>query len=299
MTKYMKKLRNNPLLSIVIVSFNTREVLRDCLVSLDEVKSELDFETIVSDNGSSDGSVQMVKKDFPGVKLIENKANLGFSKGNNVAQKICKGKFVLFLNSDTIVLKGALGKTIDFISKNTKIGSMTCKIVLKDGKLDKDTRRSFPTPLVALTHFSGMDRMFPKSKFFAKYWYSYIDENSVHEVDVIQGAFHLTRKNVLDKVGWFDEDYFLDGEDIDLCWKIKHLGYKIVYYPKVSIIHLKKASKKKHKNKSTLISGIKAMEIFYRKHLWQRYPFYLNYTVLLGIKILLVVRLVKFYTFSK
>lgn len=290
-----KSQKNNPVLSIVIVSFNTKEVLKNCLVSLDKVKKEIPFEVIVSDNGSEDGSVELIKKNFKWVKLIENNANLGFSKANNAARKIARGRFVLFLNSDTEVPKNTLRESVKYLEEHKDVGSMTCKIILPSGDLDRDTRRSFPTPFVALTHFSGLDRLLPQSKIFAKYWYSYIDEDTEHEADVIQGAFHLSRKRVLNKVGWFDEDYFLDGEDIDLCWKIKDRGYKIIYYPKVSILHIKKASKKKSKSSLKVTSGMKAMEIFYRKRMWSRYPFFINYLVVIGIKILLGIRLAKFY----
>jgi hypothetical protein len=294
----MTKSKNNPLCSIVIVSFNTKDVLRDCLESLKKVEREIDFEVIVSDNGSTDGTVEMIKKSFKQEKLLENKKNLGFSKGNNAARKVVKGKYILFLNSDTVVPKNTLSKCVEYLENNEDVGAMTCKIVLPNGKLDRDTRRSFPTPFVALTHFSGLDRLFPKSKLLGKYWYSYMDENIEHEVDVIQGAFHLTRKEILDKANWFDEDYFLDGEDIDLCFRIKELGYKIMYYPKVKIVHVKKASKKKSKSSLRVTSGVRAMEIFYRKRLWSNYPIYINYLVLFGIKVLLVVRLVKHETLS-
>lgn len=292
----MKKLqrKNSPVLSIVIVSYNTKDILANCLQSLVNVKDELDFEVIVSDNGSSDGSVELVSDHYSWVTLLNNKKNLGFSKGNNQARKIIKGKYVLFLNSDTLVHKSTLSESVSYLEKHQDVASMTCKIVLPNGKLDPDTRRSFPRPDVALFHFSGLDRVFPKSRLFGKYWYGYVDEDTEHEVDVIQGAFHLVRKEVLDKVGWFDEDYFLDGEDIDLCWKIKKLGYKIAYYPKVHITHLKKASKKKQKESFAIVSGVRAMEIFYRKRMWSEYPVLLNYLVLLAIKVLMRLRLIKY-----
>lgn len=291
----MSKSQSKPLLSIIIVSFNTKDVLSNCLNSLKKVKSELSFEVIVSDNGSTDGSVPMVKKAYKWVRLVDNKKNLGFSKGNNAAKKIAKGKYILFLNSDTEVYKNTLSKTVEYLESRNDVASVTCKITLPNGELDRDTLRSFPTPLVALSHFSGLDRLFPKSKLFSKYWYGYLDKDKTQEVDAIQGAFHMCRKDVLDKVGWFDEDYFLDGEDIDLCWRIKQRGYKIIYYPKVRILHIKKASKNKSKSSLRVTSGMKAMELFYRKRLWGKYPFYINYLVVIGIKVLLTIRLIKFY----
>lgn len=285
-TQSMKKLqKSKPELSIVIVSYNTREILRDCLRSLAKVDG-INFETIVSDNGSADGSVQMIKE-FKWVRLVENKRNLGFARANNVARKIARGEYVLFLNSDTVVNKEALSQTVNYLKAHEDVGSVTCKLVLPNGELDRDTRRRFPTPMISFNKlFLGRSN---------NYWYMDVDENTTHEVDVIQGAFHLTRKKLLDQVGWFDEDYFLDGEDIDLCWRIKELGYKIVYYPKVSIVHVKKASKKAQKSSLAVTSGVRAMEIFYRKHIWSRYPFFVNYGVVLGLRILLLFRTVRFY----
>jgi GT2 family glycosyltransferase len=167
--------------------------------------------------------------------------------------------------------------------------------VLPSGTLDKDTRRSFPTPWVALTHFSGLDKLFPKSKLFSKYWYGYLPENETHEVDVIQGAFALARREVLDSVGWYDEDYFLDGEDIDLCWKIKSRGWKIVYLPEVSITHIKKGTKSKFKSLERRMAGVDSMEIFYKKRLWKKYPWLINILVIIGINFIRLVRMVKFY----
>ena len=297
-------MRNKPELSIVILNYNTTALLDDCLKSLGKVRREADFEIIVADNGSTDSSTEMLSEKYPRVKLVKNGANLGFAKGNNAARGLTKGEFVLFLNTDTIVKKNALAQTLAYLRKNGRVGALTCKLVLPDGTLDKDARRSFPTPWVAFTHLAlPLDRIFPKSRLFARYWYGYKSSNEVHETDVIQGAFFLVRKSVLDEVGWFDEDYFLDGEDIDLCWKIRQKGYQIIYYPKVSIIHLKGITKGKNKIALRAVplkekmrfrmSGVNSMEIFYRKRLWRRYPILLSFLVILGIKLVKLLRLVK------
>lgn len=282
-----------PKLSIVIVNYNTKEITTNCLLSLTEVVDEVDFEVIVSDNGSGDDSINSFKKlnlNYP-LQIIENNANLGFAKGNNVACDYAKGKYILFLNSDTIIFKNTLKETVEYLDNNKEVGALTCKTVLPNGNLDLDARRSFPTPWVALTHFSYLDRIFPKSKIFAKYWYGYKSADETHEVDVLQGAFFLSRREVLDQVGWFSEDYFLDGEDIDLSWKIKHSGHKIIYYPKVSILHIKKASKKKYRNIKAVLGGVRAMEIFYKSRLSNNYPFFVNWLVLFAISLMKVVRM--------
>jgi GT2 family glycosyltransferase len=297
----------NPKLSIIILNYNTKDLLLDCLKSLEKVRDEISFEIIVVDNGSSDGSQDALRK--LQIKLIENSKNLGFARGNNAARKVVKGEYILFLNSDTIVNKNVLKETVANIDDNTDVGAITCKTVLSDGSLDNDARRSFPTPWVSFTHLVlPLDKLFPKSKVFAKYWYGYKSPDETHEIDAIQGAFFLTRKKILDEVGWFDEDYFLDGEDIDLSWKIKNKGYKNVYYPKVSIIHLKGATKGKNKKTKSNVSlkekikyrmsGVNSMEIFYKKRMWKNYPLPLNLIVLSGIKMLKVMRITKLIIFD-
>lgn len=293
----------SPKISIIILNYNTEKLTRDCLNSLKKIEKEASFEVIVADNGSTDGSVEMIKREFPSVKIVENNANLGFAAGNNRARKFARGKYVLFLNTDTIVYPNAIKQTASYLDAHKDVGAITCKVVLANGQLDKDTRRSFPTPWVSFTHLVlHLDKIFPHSKLFSRYWYGYLPENNEAEVDVIQGAFFLSPKNLLDRVGWFDEDYYLDGEDIDLCWKIRSLGYKIIYYPKVSILHLKGATKGKNKqtHKVSLkerlkfrMASVNSMEIFYRKRLWKHYPLILNLCVLFGIKLLKLFRFIK------
>lgn len=293
-------MKQKPDLSIVILNYNTSDLLRGCLESLYKCKDDLSFEVIVVDNGSSDNSLQVLEREFKWVRVVKTGENLGFARGNNRASGLVKSDYVLFLNTDVIVPQNTLNKCLDYLKAN-KLGALTCKLVLANGKLDKDARRSFITPWIGLVHlFLKLDLIFPKSKLFAKYWYGYISEDEIHEVDALQGAFFLTRKKILDEVGWFDEDYFLDAEDIDLSWKIKNKGYKIVYYPKVWITHFKGATKGKNKNikkyvsfKEKLkfrLSGVNSMEIFYRKRLWDKYPLVLNYLVLLGIKLIKILR---------
>ncbi len=302
-----KRSKKDYKLSIIILSYNVKGVLKDCLASLKESIRGINAEVWVVDNASSDGSAEMVKMDFPWVNLVVSDKNLGFAKGNNLARNRIRGDYILFLNSDVIVNRDAIHHSLQYLIENRDIGALTCKVVLSDGSLDKDTRRSFVTPWIGMIHlFLRLDRLFPKSKIFGRYWYGYIPEDVTHDVDVIQGAFFLTRRSVLDEVDWFDEDYFLDGDDIDLCWKIKEKGWRIVYYPKYSVLHLKGVSKGKFKaHKVPLKSkiyfrtkGVDAMEIFYRKRLWNKYPFFINYLVIFGIRLLKLIRIVRTLIFS-
>ena len=298
-------------LSIIILNYNTKELLKNCLDSLGKVRNEANFEVIVPDNGSIDGSPEMVESEFNWVKkVIRNGKNLGFAAGNNRAKNYVDGNFVLFLNSDTLVPKGTLVGALKYIKDNKEIGALTCKTILKNGELDKDARRSFITPWIGLVHiFLKLDRIFPKSKILSQYWYGYISPDETHEIDALQGAFFLTRKEILDRVNWFDESYFLDGEDIDLSWKIKSLGWKNVYYPDVSITHLKGATKGKMESQTKKnvslssklrfrLSGVDSMEKFYRKNLWVNYPLAVNLIVVVGIRILKGMRFIRTVIFG-
>lgn len=285
----------NPSLSIVILSYNTKDLLISCLRLLAQVKDEVNFEVIVVDNGSSDGSVRAIRNfqfSFFNFQIIENKMNLGFAGGNNLARDYCRGKYVLFLNSDTLVKPETLKETVKYLEDNPMVGIVTCKQIMLNGNVDPDSRRSFPTPWIAFTHFTFLDRIFPRSKLFSRYWYGYRSPDEAHEIDVSQGAFLLTQKKILNEVNWFSGEYFLDGEDIDLSWKVKEKGYKIVYFPRVSIIHIKKASKKKARSIS-VGTGVNSMEIFYRKFFWKRYPVIVNLIVIVGIRFIKLVRAVR------
>ena len=296
-------MKKAPKLSIIILSYNTKDLLMNCLKSLRRVKREVSFEVIVVDNASTDGSAEAVKlalslsKGHPelaegSLKLIQNKSNLGFARGNNTARKLARGKHILFLNSDTQVKKNTLKRSVEYLDNHKEVAALTVRTLIPNGKDDRDARRSFPTPWVALTHFAMLDRIFPKRKLFSKYWYGYIPPTKSHQIDAAQGAYLMVKKSVLDQVGWFSEDYFLDGEDIDLSWKIKEVGKKIYYLADAEILHIKKASKKKNKSQS-VSRGVDSMEVFYKKHLWQKYPLIINLLVLLGIKKIKLIRKIK------
>lgn len=302
-------MKNNKL-SIVILSFNVAELLNTCILSIKKAEQKLleigfEAEIIVPDNASKDNTLEMMSQNFPEIRLIQNE-NIGFARGNNSAREFVDGKYLLILNPDTTIDEDVLVKCTKYMEEHKDVGAMTCKTVLPNGNLDKDVRRSFPTPWVALSHFSYLDRLFPSSQFFAKYWYSYIPEDEIHEVDVIQGAFTFIRTGIMEKINWYDEDYFLDGEDIDLCWKIKKLGYKIMYYPRVKIVHYKgackgktsskKYNKKVDKNvrKRAIETGVSSMKIFYKKHMAKTYPAVLNTLVYVGIDAMRVLRLIIF-----
>lgn len=296
-------------LSVIVSTFNIRDLLRDCLTSLVKAEAAMKkagytMEVIVSDNGADDTD-KMMEKEFPQMKYRRN-GNIGFSAGNNIVRDMCKGKYILMLNADTTVPENTLPESVKYLEEHPDVGAMTCKIVMTDGTLDKDARRSFPTPWIAFTHMTRLDRLFPNSKLFARYWYGYLSPDDEAEVDVLEGAYCMVPKEVMDKINWYDEDYFLNGEDIDLCWKIKELGLKIMYVPHLTISHYKGAAKGKTQKphvkvtvdpaikRKVLIAGSDAMKIFYNKHYKNKYPFYVSGIVLSGIWVMKQIRLLKF-----
>lgn len=282
-------------LSIVVVSFNVKELLGDCLKSVKVATKSLDTEVFVVDNDSHDGTPEMVKKDFPWVKLIANDKNLGFSKANNQAIKKAKGEYVLILNPDTVVLPETFTKMIDFMKKNPNVGVATCRVEFPSGALDKDCRRHFPTPWRSFTYFSGLSKLFKGSKIFDQYNYGYVNDNQEQEIDACVGAFMLIPKKAIEKIGMFDEEFFFYGEDLDWCYRFREHGYKIVYTPITKIIHHKGASSGIKKSSQEVTSAtnetrkmvmrqsVRAMRIFYRKHYQKKYPFFINWFVYLGM----------------
>ncbi|MBK8984286.1 MAG: glycosyltransferase [Ignavibacteria bacterium] len=220
---------------------------------------------IFVDNNSIDGSSEHIEKKYPDVKIIRNTKNIGFSKANNIALRQAKGKYVLILNPDTLMEENTFSRLIRFCDEHKNTGAVTSKLILGNGKLDSACKRSFPVPSVAIPRILGLSSLFPKSKLFGKYNLTFLDENKIWEVDAICGAFMFIPKAVLDNVGLFDEDYFMYGEDIDLCYRIKKCGYKIFYFPEVTTIHFKGESTRKT-NLSYVNNFYGAMIIFVRKN---------------------------------
>ncbi|MBN8585600.1 MAG: glycosyltransferase [Ignavibacteria bacterium] len=256
-------------ISVIIVNYNVKELLEQCINSILKASDGLKVEIIVVDNNSFDGSIEYLKNKFPShpsIKLIESPINLGFAKANNLGVKESRGEYLLILNPDTILQEDTLTSSLKFYKETPGIGAMTCKLILPNGKLDLACRRSFPTPSVAVYRIMGLSRLFPKSRKFGKYNLTFLDENSTYEVDAIVGAFMLIKRDVYEKVKGFDEDYFMYGEDLDLCFRIKKAGYKIYYYPDTSIIHYKGESTKKS-SISYVNNFYGAMQVFVKKNL--------------------------------
>jgi GT2 family glycosyltransferase/lipopolysaccharide/colanic/teichoic acid biosynthesis glycosyltransferase len=260
-------------ISVIIVNYNVKDLLEQCINSIISASKNLTTEIIIVDNNSFDGSVEMLENKFSSVssvKVIGSPVNLGFAKANNLGAKEAKGEYLLILNPDTILQEDTLDKTLEFYRSNSGIGALTCKLILPSGKLDLACRRSFPTPSVAVYRILGLSRIFSKSRTFGKYNLTYLNEDESYEVDAIVGAFMFIRKSIYDSLKGFDEDYFMYGEDLDLCYRIKQAGYRNYYYHGTSIIHYKGESTKKS-SISYVNNFYGAMQIFVRKNLHTRF----------------------------
>ncbi len=252
-------------ISVIIVNYNVRYFIEQCLISVLKAKQNLNIEIIVVDNASVDNSVSVIESKFPSVHLIANKENVGFAKANNQAIKIARGKYFLLLNPDTLVEEDTLIKIYDFMEKNPDAGALGVKMIDGEGKFLPESKRSVPTITSSLFRFSGLSKLFPKSKIFNKYNLGYLDENEIHEIDVLSGAFMCIRTDILPQVGYLDEAFFMYGEDIDYSYRIRKAGFKIYYFPKTTIVHFKGESTKKSSVKYHNIF-YKAMAIFAKKH---------------------------------
>ncbi len=252
-------------LSVIIVNYNVKHFVEQCLHSVVNASKNLKVEVFLVDNNSVDGSVAFVKQKFPEVKLIANKINTGFAVANNQAIRQCSGKYILLLNPDTVVQEDTFEKAIQFMNEHTDAGGLGIKMVDGKGNFLPESKRGLPTPSVAFYKIFGLSKLFPGSKKFGQYHLTYLDKNKNHVVDVLSGAFMLLRKETLDKVGILDENYFMYGEDIDLSYRITLGGFKNYYFAESSIIHYKGESTKKSSVNYVFVF-YKAMAIFAQKH---------------------------------
>ena len=274
-------------LSVVIVNYQTFELTRNTINSIFEYEHPFSLEVLVVDNASGDDSLSRLQEYFKDkVKFIASDENRGFAAGNNQALKIAKGKYVLLLNSDTIVMENTLENIYDYMDKHTDVGATGCRVLLENGDLDKACKRSFPN--VKNSFF----RLFhiPLKSSDANYNLTNLPDDGVYEIDCLTGAFMFIRSETLSDVGFLDETFFMYGEDIDLCFRIKEAGWKIIYYGKSKITHLKGASSKKQKSK-LIYEFYRAMYIYYKKHHASESFFLTNLVVYFGIFVLCVLKL--------
>lgn len=275
-------------LSIIIVNYQTYDLTKQAINSIVDKDHPFSYEIFLVDNNSQDGSFEKLQEDFKKqsadglINFIKNTHNNGFANANNLALKKSNSKYVLLLNSDTLVIDDCLAKCVNYMEQDDSIGALGCKVLLPDGSLDKACRRSFPTFSVSFYRMTGLSSLFPKSKRFGQYNLTYLDENKTYPVDCLTGAFMMVRSEVVHSVGLLDEDFFMYGEDIDWCYRIKASNWRILYYSGAEIVHFKGSSSQKNEVKLT-VEFYKAMYIFYNKHYRSQYPWIITFITYLGI----------------
>lgn len=275
-------------LSVIIVSYNVREYLRQCLHSVLAASRNIVCEIFVVDNNSEDGSAEAVRNEFPSVSLIINKVNSGFSVANNQALRIAKGRLLLLLNPDTIVEKDTFSKCIDFMNSHPDAGCIGVRMVNGDGLFLPESKRAFPDPITAFFKTFGISYLLPQSPFFSRYYLPMIDSHKISQTEVVSGAFMMMRKEALEKSGLLDEDFFMYGEDIDLSYRLSRTGFKNYYFPGTQIVHFKGKSTKMNSSED-ILHFYKAMRIYVTKRYagWKNIPFRLMVITAIYIRELL------------
>jgi N-acetylglucosaminyl-diphospho-decaprenol L-rhamnosyltransferase len=285
-------------LGIVIVNYNTRDLLRDCLNSLRRAAREgvTDFAVIVVDNASGDGSVDMVRDEFSEVKLIASPVNGGYAYANNLGlqefgfsdqgttgeeERADLPRYALLLNPDTVLPPDSLDEMVAFMDDRPEAGAAGPKLVRQDGSLDLACRRSFPSPEVSLYRLAGLSKLFPGNPRFGRYNLTYLAPDQVTEVDSVVGAFMMVRREAIVQVGLLDETFFMYGEDLDWAFRLKARGWKVYYNPAVTVLHIKRAASR-HSARARR-EFYRAMDIFYHKHYARTTPRWLHWLVVAGL----------------
>ena len=263
-------------LSVVIVNYNVKYFLEQCLHSLEQAAMGIDHEVIVIDNASTDGSTEYITARFPKVKWMACRENNGFSKGNNIAIAHAKGEYILMLNPDTIVTKEAIEGCIAFMDNNADAGACGVYMLRTDGTFAPESRRALPTPFVAFCKMSGLSNLFPKSRTFGRYYMQYLDKEETNPIEIISGAYMMLRHKTIKKTGALDEDFFMYGEDIDLSYRILKSGYRNYYMP-LRILHYKGESTNKSSYRY-VHTFYRAMQLFFKKH-------YSHYSLIVSLPI--------------
>lgn len=252
-------------LSVIIVNYNVKLLLSQCLQSVQKALQLVDGEIIVVDNNSDDDSCLMVREDFPKVILLENKTNLGFSKANNQGIRRAKGDYILLLNPDTLVAEDCFLKCLGFMDQTPNAGALGVRMIDGRGRFLPESKRGLPTPWVAFCKIFGLTRLFPQSRRFARYYLGHLPSDRIVEIEVVAGAFMLLHRPALAQSGLLDEDFFMYGEDIDLSYRISRCGFRNYYFPGTTILHYKGESTRKG-SLNYVVLFYRAMVIFSKKH---------------------------------
>lgn len=268
-------------LSIIMINYNQPKLTEQAVTSVLSCRPVLEFEIIVVDN--SEDPAERYSDDRPGVKVLGGVENRGFGNACNVGARHAAGADLLFLNSDTLMHPGTLERCVGYLSAHPQVGALGVRTLLQDGTLDHACKRGFPTPFASFCYFTGLDRLCPKSRRLGAYRVTYLDETDVGEVDSVAGSFLMMPRVVFEKTQGFDETFFMYGEDLDLCFRVRQLGYRVVYNGQATMVHLKGQSGLHTQSRTVIFHFYNAMKLFYQKHYRRKYPAVLNVAVYCAI----------------
>jgi GT2 family glycosyltransferase len=269
-----------PLVSAIVVNWNTRDLLVDCLRAF-YACSDVPAEAVVVDNASTDGSAEVVAREFPEAKLIRQRVNIGFGRANNAGLQVAEGRFILLTNPDVTVMPGCVGRLADFLLVRPDAGAVGPRLQRPDGLLDETSRRGFPSPGASFFHFTGLDKVFPSNERLNRYSLGHLPATETHEIDAGTAACLMVRRAAVDRVGFFDPDYFMFGEDLDLCFRLKSGGWKVFYLPTARAVHARVTSGEE--TSRMLLEFHRAMWTFHHKHYAADLPAFANGLVWAGI----------------
>ncbi len=289
------KNKSNIKVSVVIVSYNCLPFLSLCIDSL-LCKNDERMEIIIVDNNSNDKTIETISKEYPSLKIIANKENKGFGRACNQGISIAKGEYYLMLNPDTIVSENLIDEIIDFMQSHPDAGAMGVYMADGKGRFLPESKRGFPSLFASFCRFSGLTKLFPTNKKISQYYLGHLPNNEASEIEILSGAFMLLNSKIIDKIGGFDERFFMYGEDIDLSWRIIQSGYKNYYNPNIKIIHFKGESSVK--NKKYLKNFFGAMELFYKIHFTKKSDAFVRPIIYMLMRFLSFVKQIQF-TFSR
>ncbi|MBI4446798.1 MAG: glycosyltransferase family 2 protein [Acidobacteria bacterium] len=272
-------------LSIIVVNYKSTDFLSKCLQSIQKETSSLNYHITVVDNASNDPSLAKIERDFPGVSILRNRQNLGFSKACNQGLRLEKADYYLLVNPDCLIRERAIEKTLSFMESKPAVGIAGCRIVNSDGSFQLAAKRGIPRPATALYRLLGLSFLFPRSKTFGRYNLTFLDDRKINEVEAVSGSFLMFRHEVLETVGYLDEDFFLYGEDLDYCYRALSASWKVYYFPDAEIVHHRYQSSREDR-RAVRYQFYNAMEIFYRKHFYGQASPLQNLLVLTGVRVL-------------
>jgi hypothetical protein len=280
-------------ISFVIVTFNSLDPVKICLESLySSISDDLEYEIIISDNDSQDGTKQFIKENYPSIKLIENQTNLGYSKAMNQGLKVAKGKYLIQLNPDVKINPGTFQSLISWMNNHSDVGICIPKVLNQDGSFQKQCRRGFARPIEVLSYFLKLDRVFQNHKVIGNYVKTYLPEDEIAEVDAVSGSCMMIKRELIEDIGFLDERYFAYQEDTDFCFRANKAGWKVYYLPFVSVIHQGGRGGSRTSPYRGIFEWHRSYLLYYQKNLSKDYFFLINWIMYLMIGLKLIISLI-------